>query len=513
MKNKAELLHAIKTKDQQIERLEEENRLLRKALFAPKSEKVNSHDESPQLPLFDMPENPPESDEEPEKKIVIKEHSRVKKGRKPIPEHLPRVEVVHDISDEEKICACGCQLSRIGEEVSEKLDVVPAKIQVVRHIRPKYACKECEGALDDGKSVRLAPQPPQILPKSLATAGLLSHVLTAKFCDALPFYRQEKQFARMGIDVARQTMCNWAMLAAEKCKPLLELLHKEVRSGPLINGDETTVQVLAEPGRAATSKSYMWVFRGGAPEKPVVVYQYNQGRSADVAKLFFDKYQGIVQTDGYKGYDFLDTWPGILHVGCWAHARRKFIEADKASGSKKNNRRAGKAISFIRKLYRLEKQAKDDKLDAAAIYEMRQTYARPILNSMKQWLDGFKGKVPPTSLLGKAVNYCLSQWHRLKNYIKDGNASIDNNVAENAIRPFVVGRKNWLFSGSPAGARASALFYSLIETAKANKLEPYSYLRFLFESLPVTPAEKLGSLLPNRVDTKDLILPEIVSGV
>ena len=195
MKNKAELLHAIKAKDQQIERLEEENRLLRKALFAPKSEKVSSHDESPQLPLFDMPENPPESDEEPEKKIVIKEHSRVKKGRKPIPEHLPRVEVVHDISDEEKICACGCQLSRIGEEVSEKLDVIPAKIQVVRHIRPKYACKECEGALDDGKSVRLAPQPPQILPKSLATAGLLSHVLTAKFCDALPFYRQEKQFA------------------------------------------------------------------------------------------------------------------------------------------------------------------------------------------------------------------------------------------------------------------------------------------------------------------------------
>lgn len=506
METKAELY-------QKIEQLEEENRLLRQALFAPKSEKRKPDTLSPQLSLFDIPENPPIDDDEPEEEVVVKEHSRKKKGRKPIPDHLPRVEIVHDISEEEKSCACGCQLSRIGEEVSEKLDIIPAKIQVIRHIRPKYACKGCEGALDAEKTVKIAPVPPQIIPKGLATAGLLAYVVTAKFCDALPFYRQEKQFVRLDIEISRQTMGNWAMLAAEKCQPLLDLLHEEIRGGPLINGDETTVQVLDEPGRAATDKSYMWVFRGGAPKKPVVIYQYNQGRAGEVAKLFLKGYQGIVQTDGYKGYDFLDTWSDILHVGCWAHARRKFVEASKAGGSKKNNRRADKAIKLIRKLYRLEKQAKDDKLDLDAIYEMRQLHAKPILATMKSWLDERRGKAPPSSLFGKAVNYCLNQWPRLENYVKDAHAGIDNNAAENAIRPFVVGRKNWLFSGSPAGARASALLYSLIETAKANKLEPYMYLRFLFENLPTTPENKLSKLLPTNLDAHDLTVPDLASGV
>lgn len=514
MKTKVELQKVIISKDQEIERLNEENRLLRQALFAPKSEKCQDDDSSPQLSLFDMPENPPDNHEEPEEEeVIIKEHSRKKKGRKPIPDHLPRVEIIHDIPEQEKTCACGCQLSRIGEDVSEKLDIIPAKMQVFRHIRPKYACKGCEGALDNKKSVKIAPPPPQIIPKGLATAGLLAHVLIAKFCDGLPFYRQEKQFIRIGIEIPRQTMCNWAMLAAEKCEPLLKLLHEEIRSGPLVNGDETTIQVLAEPGRAATTKSYMWVFRGGAPENPVVIYQYNQSRSGSVAKLFLDDYTGVVQTDGYGGYDFLDTWPGVLHVGCWAHARRKFIEASKAGGSKKNNRRADKAISLIRKLYRLEKQAKQDKLDPDAFYEMRQAYAKPILKTMKQWLDERHGKAPPSSLFAKAVNYCLNQWHRLANYIKDGHAGIDNNVAENAIRPFVIGRKNWLFSGSPVGARASALLYSLIETAKANNLEPYMYLRFLFENLPLTPESKLINLLPTSLKAKDLTLPSVPSGV
>ncbi len=509
--SKAAITEIILTKIAEIERLDAENRLLRQALFAPKSEKLPVAD-SQQLPLFDMPENPPEDDDEPCAEVVVPEHTRRKKGRKPLPEDLPRVEVIHDIPAEDKVCDCGCELSRIGEDVSEKLDIIPARIRVIRHIRPKYACKNCEGLDNDGGTVKIAPPPAQIIAKGLPTAGLLAHILTAKFCDALPFYRQEKQFIRLGIDIPRQSMCNWAMKVAETCRPIMELLHDDVRGGPLINVDETTLQVLKEPGRAPTVKSYMWVFRGCLPEKPVVIYEYHPGRGGDVAKLFLDKYQGVVQTDGYAGYDFLDTWQDIIHVACWAHARRKFMDVIKASGKNKSGS-AHKALSMIRALYSLEKKARHDNLDPQQIYDMRQQYAKPILNKIKKWLDKRQDQVPPKSLLGKAISYCLNQWHRLANYTKSGFAFIDNNVAENAIRPFVIGRKNWLFSGTPEGAAASALLFSLIETAKANNLEPYSYLRYLFEKIPTTTAANLRGLLPTNLTAKDLILPDLVSGV
>lgn len=509
--NTVELKGIIASLGEMLSRLEEENRLLRQALFAPKSEKQPAVPSS-QLCLFDMPENPPAESDEDVKEVVIPEHTRRKKGRKELPDELPRIEIVHDLAEEEKVCACGCRLSRIGEDVSEKLDIVPAKIRVIRHVRPKYACKNCEGVEAEGGAVKIAPPPAQIIPKGLATAGLLAYVLTAKFCDALPFYRQEKQFIRLGIDIGRQTMCNWAMKAAEACQPVLDLLHDDIRGGPLINADETTVQVLDEPGRSPTQKSYMWVFRGGAPEKAVVIYQYHQTRSGDVAKLFLEGYQGIVQTDGYKAYDFLDTQFDIVHVGCWAHARRKFVDAKKA-GSKNKTGSADKALAMIQRLYALEKVARHQELDPVAICEMRQSQAKPILAQFKKWLDKRKDQVPPKSLLGVAVNYCLGQWRRLANYINDGHAGIDNNVVENAIRPFALGRKNWLFSGTPEGVRASALLFSLIETAKANKLEPYSYLRYLFEKLPVTPPAEIGQLLPNRLKSADLVLPEVPSGV
>ncbi|MCB2183771.1 MAG: IS66 family transposase [Desulfobulbaceae bacterium] len=503
----------LESKNQEIERLEEENRLLRQALFAPKSEKRKDQEPSPQLPLFDIPENPPADEEsKQEEEIIVPEHTRKKKGRKPIPDHLPRIEIVHDIADDEKKCACGCELSRIGEDISEKLDIVPAVMRVIRHVRPKYACKNCEGVEDDSKSVKIAPAPPQIIPKGIATAGLLAYVVTAKFCDALPFYRQEKQFIRLGVDIPRQTMCNWTMIAAERCQLLLDLLHKEIRGGPLIHVDETTVQVLDEPGRKATQKSYMWIFRGGAPDHPAVVYQYHPTRSGDVAKLFLDGYHGVVQTDGYKGYDFLDSWQDILHVGCWAHARRKFVKALDA-GTKKASRRANKALTFIRNLYSLEKFVRQNELKPDDIYSLRQEQAKPILEKMKAWLMERKSKVTPSSLFGQAVHYCLNQWHRLSNYIESGNAAIDNNAAENGIRPFVIGRKNWLFSGTPEGAEASALLYSLIETAKANNLEPFSYLRFLFEKLPTTPMDKLATLLPTKLTLVDLTLPDTPSGI
>lgn len=241
----------------------------------------------------------------------------------------------------------------------------------------------------------------------------------------------------------------------------------------------------------------MWVFRRGDPEKPVLIYEYHPTRSGDAASAFLRDFQGYVQTDGYKGYDFLDHSKGVRHIGCWAHARRKFMDVIKAQGK---NRKAGagdRALSYIKKLYRLEKYARKNGLSPEEIYSIRQKEAKPILDDFEKWLARKKLQTPPKGLLGKAITYTLNQWHRLKGYVEDGILDIDNNMAENSIRPFVVGRKNWLFSGTPEGAEASALLYSLIETAKANRLEPYAYLRYIFDRLPLaTTLEDYEALLP-----------------
>ncbi len=496
--------------DKENEFLREQIRLLRAQLYGRKSEKIIPVDGPQPLPLFDMPE-PEGLDQEPEEEIQVPGHTRKKRGRKPLPDNLPRVEKVHDIREEDKVCSCGCKLKRIGEETSEQLDVIPAKIQVLRHIRPKYACPACEGVEDDGPTVKIAPVPPQIIPKSIVSPGLLAHILTGKFIDHTPFYRQEKQLIRLGVDVSRTSMCRWAMQAASACQPLLNLLEEEVLAGLFIQADETTLQVLNEPGRSPTTKSYMWVFRRGDPERPILIYQYHPTRAGDVAHAFLRDFKGTVQTDGYSGYDFLDRIEAIRHIGCWAHARRKFTDVTKAQGKNHKACAADKALGYIKRLYKLEKNARDKKFSPQQIYQIRQNEAKPILDDFEKWLAKKKLQTPPKGLLGKAVAYTLNQWHRLVGYIEDGNASIDNNMAENSIRPFVVGRKNWLFSGTPEGAHASALLYSLIETAKANKLEPYAYLRYIFEKLPVAETlEDYEALLPWNIIREQLTSPAAV---
>jgi len=480
----------------------EQIRHLRAQLFGRKSEKIQPEGGPQPLPLFDLPE--PEIREETDE-IHVPAHTRKKGGRKALPEELPRIEVIHDIDESQKVCGCGSELSWIGEEVSEQLDILPAKVQVIRHIRPKYACRSCEGVEDDGPTVKIAPVPPQIIPKSIAGPGLLAHILTAKFTDHTPFYRQEKQFIRLGVEVSRTSMCNWAMQTASACRPLLNLLQDEAVSGSYLNIDETTLQVLKEPGRDPTSKSYMWIFRRGDPDKPVLIYQYHPTRSGDVAREFLGDFEGYVQTDGYSGYDFLDYRDGVRHVGCWAHARRKFMDVVKAQGKNHKTGAADKALSYIRKLYLLEKEAGKKKLSSEEIYQMRQFEAKSILDDFKPWLAKKSFQTPPKGLLGKAVFYTLKQWDRLIGYIEDGRLAPDNNGAENAVRPFVVGRKNWLFSGTPEGAEASALLYSLIETAKANHLEPYAYLRYIFKQLPAASSlEDYEALLPWNVTPEQL---------
>ncbi len=485
-------------KQARIEFLEERIRLLQNELFGRKSEKQPKPDQH-QMLLFDEQAAEPEQEEPPQ--VTVPAHTRKKRGRKPLPVELPRIDVVLDIDETEKICGCGCELSHIGDDTSEKLEIIPAKVQVIRYIRKKYACKNCEGIEDDGPTVKIASLPPQMIPKSIATPGLLAHIIVSKFEDALPFYRQEKILQRMGVDLPRSTLCNWAVKVADGIEPIMKLLQDEVRSGPLINIDETPVQVLKEPGRSNTSKSYMWVYRGGDPDKPVLIYQYHPTRSGEVPLTFLKGYRGYIQTDGYSGYDALGRQEGIELVGCWAHVRRKFVEVIKAGSGKKKQGVADKAIQLIGELYGIEKQAREEKLSPEAIYRLRQEKAKPILEKLHNWLLIKVDITPPKSLLGIAVNYTLKYWDRLIRYIEDGHLRPDNNLAENAIRPFVIGRKNWLFSGSPDGAKASSNLYSLIETAKANGLRPYEYLRFLFEKLPYAQTEQdYKNLLPKNID-------------
>jgi transposase len=495
-----------KEKNQErIDYLEQMVSLLQKQIFGQKSEKHVLPDHN-QLQLFDGIESPEPDRHAPEDKIAIPSHTRKKRGRKPLPPDLPRVDVVHDIPEEEKQCECGVELSLIGQDVSEKLDYVPAKLRVIRNIRLKYACKNCEGVEDDGPTVKIAPVPVQLLPKSIASEGLIAHLIVSKFADGLPLYRQQKIFGRLGIELSRATMANWVVKASQQCQPIIEHLQEEIRSGPMINVDETPYQVLNEPGRSNTSKSYMWVFKGGSENSPALLYQYHPTRSGDVALNFLGDYQGYVQSDAFAGYEHLSDKKGITHVGCWAHARRYFVDVIKAKKKNRSKRiqpksLADEALLFIGQLYQIEKDAKIKNLDTQEIYQLRQEKAKPVLDAFKKWLDSKQDITPPKGLLGKAIKYALNHWEKLIGYIEDGRLSPDNNAAENAIRPFVVGRKNWLFAGHPNGAEAGATFYSLVETAKANGLEPYNYLRYIFENLPLAQTDQdYKNLLPQYVD-------------
>ena len=302
----------------------------------------------------------------------------------------------------------------------------------------------------------------------------MADVITAQYVDGLPLDRLSGIFDRYGVDFSRQTLSESVLAVAAKLKPLVQYLGNELNAGPLMHMDETRVQVLNEPGKSAQSQSYMWVQRGGPPGKHIVRFHYDPGRSTAVPEQLLKDYQGVLMTDGYKPYRTVVAVLGITHLCCWAHARRRFVEAQKAQ-PKGHSGRADKALAMIGKLYAVEKQCRDS--DAAMRHRTRQEKSVPALTTLKVWLEDVQQKVPPKNALGKAVNYTLEYWAELSRYIEDGSWPIDNNAAENAIRPFVVGRKAWLFSNSQRGAQASADLYSLVETAKANHCEPYLYLK------------------------------------
>jgi len=440
-------------------------------------------------------------------KVEVTSYKRRKCGRKPIDPNLPREDVVIDIDESEKTCACGAKLARIGAETSEKLELVPQKITVKRIIRPKYACPHCEGTEDEEKkTVRIAPVPPSIIPKGIATPSLLSHIFTNKFEDHLPYNRQEKIFDRIKIAISRQDMSNWQQFVFAKVKPLLVFFKEVLKQGPVIKMDETTVQVMGEKDREDTQKSYMWLACGGPLDKPVVIYNYCETRAGENAKKILEGYKGFLQTDGYEGYDSAVKGNNdIIHAGCFAHARRYFIEAVEVSSQAEA---AKIGVLYIKKLYEIEsklrqryqkeKYAKYSDEEKRKIFlRVRQLCTWVPLRKFKEWLLKVKDEYPPSLKFGKAVSYSLSQWDKLVMYLKSPYLTPDNNESERLIRPFVLGRANWLFSKSPDGAESSCAMYTLIQTAKLNGLNPQEYLQALFEEVPKIPSpEGWEKLLP-----------------
>ena len=456
-------------------------------------------DEKQQL-LFTNEAEPEEltvQDDEEEEEIKVKEHSRKKTGRKPIDPSIPRIEKIIDIPEDEKTCACGAKLTKIGEETNEKLHIIPEKVFVEKTIRLKYACRCCEGVEEEGvaPTVKIAPVEPSIIPRSIASPSLLSTIFTRKYEDHLPYYRQEKQFERIGVTISRQDMANWQQHVYRILAVLFGLMKKAVKSGPVIRMDETTVQVIREEGRSYTEKSYMWLAHGGPPGQHVVWYEYHPTRAAYHAKDFLEGYSGYLQTDGYDGYDSaVKDMPGIIHVGCFAHARRYFFEASKVAEKPES---AEEGIKHIRKLYYLEDELRSQNMDDEEFLLKRKARAGPILEKFKSWLLKKADEVPPSRLLGKAVHYSLSQWDKMTAYLESPYLTPDNNICENAIRPFVLGRKNWLFCQTPEGAKSSCGIYTLIETAKQNNLVPFYYLKELFGRAPyASTTEDWEKLLP-----------------
>ncbi|HEY5573664.1 MAG TPA: IS66 family transposase [Anaerolineales bacterium] len=493
-----------------IEQLKEQVRLLLSQRFGRSSERLVSDG---QLGLFNEAEAGVNDEEATAAEssetatVAVTAHRRQRGGRRPLPEHLEREDIVYELAASERVCPHdGSALEVIGEETSEQLDIVPASVRVLRHRRLKYACPCCQ------QHVRTATMPAQPIEKSQASPGLLAYVAVSKYADALPLYRQTQMFDRIGVALPRQTLSQWMIRSGELVQPLVNLLRDRLLDSPYVQMDETTVQVLKEPGKTAQSTSYLWVQRSGDADKPVVLFDYDPSRSGSVPQRLLGEFSGYLQTDGYDGYNAVVSANGITQLNCFAHARRRFTDALKAAGLDPNKlpdkppdkaRRTFKGLGFIRHLYAIEHRIREHPPDQR--YAVRQAESVPVLKCLRAWLDDTLPKVLPKAPLGRALAYLDKYWMGLVRYCDDGRLAIDNNLCENAIRPFCVGRKNWLFSDTVQGARASANLYSLIETAKANGLEPYAYLRYVFTELPkATSVEQIEALLPYRLKEQNL---------
>ena len=430
---------------------------------------------------------------------TVDANNNLKPGRKPLPKDLPRIQERIYLTDIEKAGA----LRTFFVFAKEELDIVPAQVRVIEYYQEKAVFPD-----EITPAIKTATLPKHPIPRAIGSVGLMSYLIIGKYADGLPLYRLEKILNRYGANVSRATLANWMIRLSQQLQPIINLLRDCLLAGPVINADETPLLVLKETDKAPSSKSYMWVQVGGNKTQAIVLFDYDASRSKQVPLRLFEGYQGYLQADGYAAYDSVCQKQNITQLGCWDHVRRKFVEAKKAQPKQKGKRakisKADMAISLIQKLYLTEKQVKDT--DVSHIHEQRQQQSLPILEKLKTWMEKSIPLVPKDSLTGKALQYMNNQWPKLVTYCDDGQLNISNCRAENAIRPFVIGRKAWLFADTPNGAHASAALYSLIETAKANKVEPYHYFRHVLENImSAQKVEDFEALLPWNTNTESVL--------
>jgi transposase len=490
---------AIQSLQGTIENLEFQLKKALLARFGRKSEKLTDANKL-QLDMFvdaGLDTNPEELGD-PQEPITIPEHKRKKPGRKPLPADLPRVREIHDLPEDQKVCPCGYQLSKIKEIITEKLNYIPESMEIIEHIRYVYACKDgCK------KHLATANLPPMPIPKGIATPSLLANIIANKYEYHLPFYRQEKRWERRGIDISRTLMINWAKECGRLVKPLIECIKSEVASGNYIQADETPCQVLKEPGKLPQTKSYIWAYRSHVTKttkNPLILYEYQPTRGAIHPNAMLEDFSGFLQTDDFSSYDEIKRKKNIIGLACLDHCRRKFMDIIKVI---KKTGKAHQAMSFINKLYKIERDIKGKPFDE--IKQIRQEKANPVLEAWHAWLLKTLPTCPPKGPLGQAIGYTLGVWKYFVNYLDEGFLKISTILVENNMRPIALGRNNWLFFDTVAGAIAGCYFYTLIENAKIYKFNPEKYLNLVLQEMPKAKTlADVEKLLPYNITEKDL---------
>lgn len=506
-KQEEELLCLKRLNDWYIEQL----KLRQKEKFGKSSEKAADDN---QLSLFDLFNEAETLREpivtEPGEETVIKAHKRKKRGRGESVARLPVQRIEYTLGEEERICPdCKSVLSEMKTEIRKEITIIPAQVYLVEHVTHVYSCRSCDRE-GTGGEIRKAPSPKALLPKSLVSPSLMAYIMNQKYANAMPLYRQEQEFKRLGVELSRQNLSNWVLKGAARLTPLFEEMKKELLNRELLHADETRLEVLKEPGRDSGCNSYMWLYRTSMDTtRPVIAYDYQIGRSGDYAKAFLKGWTGkYLHCDGYSGYKKLE---GVTLCGCFAHAKRKFHEAHQGNPG---NEEAKRGESYIQKLFAIEHKADRKSYKAEDRLTLRQKESAKVLEEFYEWIEEITPKTLPQSLLGKALTYAKNQRVFLSSFLKDGRIQLTNNLSEQAIKMFVIGRKNWLFSNTANGAKASAVIYSILQTAIANKLRPLYYLEHCLEQIQLRenlPMEELlpwSEKLPERCRNQETLVPE-----
>lgn len=434
---------------------------------------------------------------DPETEVITYTRRKGSAQREQQLESLPVEEIEYALSEEEQICPeCAGPLHKMGVDVSQEIKIIPASVILVKHNRSKYSCRHCERH-EIKTPILTAPMPKTAFPNSLASPSAVAYIMSQKFVESLPLYRQEASLRRLGFELSRQTMANWMLAGADWLEQITRRMKAKLLAQDILHADETPLQVLKEEGRRAQQSSYLWLYRSGRDGPPIILYEYQQTREGEHPRNFLTGYAGFLHVDGYQSYEAL---PGVILIGCWAHARRYFVEAvDVLSpmAKKKGGTAAHQGLEYCNKIFAIERDLQQ--LTPEERFAGRGTRSQPVLEQFHAWLEEMAIAVLPKSPTAKAIGYCLNQWSKLTNFLLDGRLEISNNRAERSIKPFVIGRKNWLFANTPRGADASATIYSLVETAKENGINPLAYLTYLFERLPSInwkDPEALDALLP-----------------